>query len=223
MAEMAPPSYQYQLRSFLHRGARWVGRRAALAPGRYGELLERYARLRPATMLEVGVWRGDRSELFLRTNSRLREYVGFDLFEEMTPDQHDAESMGNCYAQALEGVRARLEAARAPNTKVELVRGDTTTTLPEFAARSARRFDFAFLDGGHSLSTVESDWNEVRRLLAPGGTCIFDDYYLERDDAGPRRLIEALDPSEWNRDFFQTVDKTEFGNYITMVSVSPRT
>ena len=83
------------------RGVRWFERRTRLAPGRYGELLERYSQLKPRRMLEIGVWRGDRSEQFVRLNEKLEHYVGFDLFEEMTDERHDLESMGDCHAQPM--------------------------------------------------------------------------------------------------------------------------
>jgi hypothetical protein len=210
------------LRKLLNKGARRVERTTSIAPGRYGELIERYVKLRPRSAIEVGVWRGDRGVLFLQLNPELEEYVGFDLFENMTTDQHVSESMGKCYAEKYETVFSRLTAARHQGTRVQLERGNTHVTLPAFATTARPIYDFAFIDGGHSLETIENDWRCIEHVLSATGTCIFDDYYLERDDIGAKRLIDGLDSALWCKDFFGLIDKTEFANYITMVAVSRR-
>jgi hypothetical protein len=209
-----------RMRTLVSKTAGRIARRSALAPGRYAELIDRYVGLRVRKMIEVGVWRGDRSSLFLALNPALEDYVGFDLFQDITRDQYAAESMGTCFPEQFDVVLARLHAARSARTTVTLVRGNTHDTLPAFvSSRRERLYDFALIDGGHSVETITNDWQSTERVLTEQGTCIFDDYYLERDDMGAKRLIDGLDPAVWSREFFGTIDRTVSGNFITMVAV----
>ena len=76
---------------------------------RYRELVHRFIQRCPTRMIEVGVWRGDRSCEFLKAIPGLREYVGFDLFEQMTADVHQHEGMANCFAVTMDDVQERLD------------------------------------------------------------------------------------------------------------------
>ena len=189
---------------------------------RYKELIARFDSHQPERMLEIGVWKGDRAEMCLSLGRRLVEYVGFDLFDEMTDQCHESEGMGNCFAQPLDAVRSRLLEKKREHTTLRLVKGDTQVTLPAFLASSKVKYDFVFVDGGHSCDTIASDWRYVSQLLAVQGVCIFDDYYLETDAIGAKMLVDHLDTEVWARDFFQAITLTPEGHYVTMVAVSRR-
>jgi hypothetical protein len=171
-------------------------------------------------MIEIGVWRGDRAVRFLTHGEQLVEYVGFDLFEGMTDELHEKEGMAACFFQYMDKVQERLLSVSRPETIVSLIKGNTKQTLPEFTASCQNCYDFIFIDGGHSLDTIENDWKYASLALAPDGVCIFDDYYLENETIGCKFLIDNLNERQWEKDFFRGIEKTKEGHYITMVAIT---
>ena len=83
--------------------------------------------------------------------------------------------------------KLRLDKA---NINHKLIIGDTKNTLKKFSPD--RYIDFVFIDGGHSIETIESDWNYINRLMGKQTVVIFDDYYENRDDFGCKNLIDNL-------------------------------
>jgi predicted O-methyltransferase YrrM len=87
-----------------------------------------------------------------------------DLIDDMYPDQHT------------------------------LIVGDSTMTVPRFAREvENKRFDMAFIDGGHSYKVAKADLLNMRKLLRNGGPLIMDDTTPFRTyGQGPHRAwIEA--------------------------------
>lgn len=193
-------------------------------PSRYEHLLWLARQQNPSSLVEIGVWRGDRSVQFLENLPDLNRFVGLDLFEEMQDDTFQAESMGKCFPTTRDAVQARLEAAaRGLGASVELLKGPTQETLPELVRRGAEKFDFIYLDGGHSLETIANDWRWSAQLVAPKGVVVFDDYYLNDSTRGAKPLIDSLlrNPHYEVRFFPMNEDIMEHLQ-ITMVSVRPR-
>jgi len=156
---------------------------------RYEELLHMVAKERPERILEIGTWNGNRAIEMCQFGA---EYVGFDLFEEAT-DETDAEEMNVKAHHNVGDVREKLiEAGVVAN----LIPGNTNETLPAYRENSGGcPFDFAFIDGGHSIETIQSDWNTVRHLMKPGGLVVFDDYYegpIDTDKFGANKVVEML-------------------------------
>lgn len=164
------------------------------------------------TILEVGVFAGQRSEEMIKHCLEVRKlpavsFAGFDLFEDMTPDRNIAEFGKPRLAPRMEKVRARLISNRV---LVSLFRGDTLETLPVAKSLFRGVVDFVFLDGGHSLETIASDWSHVKEMLAPGGICLFDDYYDDRNDVGCKHLIDSLkDDPVWDAKALDPIDRVE--------------
>lgn len=77
-------------------------------------------------------------------------------------------------ARASQGER-NVRAAAAGS--LELCWGDSHVILPQLCARG-ERFDLIFIDGGHRYDDVFVDFHFSRRLVAPGGTVVFDDTWL---------------------------------------------
>jgi hypothetical protein len=162
-------------------------------PNRYEHMLGLFREQNPVAMIEIGVWRGDQSLQFLTQGKALKRYVGFDLFEGMTGEVFKAESMGNCVPHSEAWVMQRLKPiAQHRGCSVELVAGPTERTLTRYAAEHPAQFDFIYIDGGHSLETVENDWKASEQLLAPGGLIVLDDYYLNDATRGARPLVDRL-------------------------------
>jgi predicted O-methyltransferase YrrM len=61
--------------------------------------------------------------------------------------------------------------------KVQFIVAASDVALPELA-RSGRRVDLAFIDGGHGFPTPILDWHYANLMLEPGGVCVFDDIQL---------------------------------------------
>ncbi len=184
-------------------------RRRRIYPARYAHVFECVERARPRRLLEIGVFRGQRALQMIETAriwqaARDIDYVGFDLFEEYSPDKYQSELSDP--PLSLQAIQDKLAATGA---QVELVKGDSTVTVPAFA-RSGRRVDFCYIDGGHSFATIEADWNNVKDLVDPGGVVVFDDYYhnpeMTAQSYGCQQLMDQLRAAGRRVEVFPTTD-----------------
>jgi hypothetical protein len=142
-----------------------------LEAGRYAYLPRIIDAVRPRTIVEVGTWSGHRALQMVRTalkHSASVQYHGFDLFEAARIVDDEREKNVKPHF-ALEDVRALLDrfALDNPGFEFSLVQGDTRHSLPEIAA------DFVFIDGGHSVETIRSDFARLRA----SAVVLLDDYY----------------------------------------------
>ena len=137
---------------------------------RYTQLTLACWHAQPEAILEIGTWNGERALQLLQCAPRAR-YYGFDLFEDAT-DATDAEEMNVKPHNALAAVQQRLAGYEA-----QLFKGNTRTTLAAFN----EPVDFVWMDGGHSVETIASDWAHVRRLALPEAEIYLDDYYTGPD------------------------------------------
>jgi len=153
---------------------------------RYQELIEIVQKRKPERILEIGTWNGNRAIELCQFGA---SYVGFDLFETASDETDEIEKNVKAH-NSLEDVSERLKAA---NVNAHLIEGNTRLTLPTYTGEP---FDLAFIDGGHSVETIQSDWQAVRKLMKPGGLVVFDDYYEgmseeDLDKWGANRVLEA--------------------------------
>jgi predicted O-methyltransferase YrrM len=137
------------------------------AKTRYDQLLELIDEHKPKSIVEIGVWNGANAirmiKRALRYNTKIT-YTGYDLFEEATPrtDTEEFNVKGHNRERAV-AAYIKAETGIVP----VLVKGNTRNTLvPTFA-------DFVFLDGGHSIATIASDYERVRNSKV----VVLDDYY----------------------------------------------
>lgn len=136
---------------------------------RYQELIHLCWAINPKRVLEIGTWNGDRA---IQLCARGAEYVGFDLFEDAT-DETDYEEMNVKAHHNRKDVEEKLDKA---DVKHILIKGNTKETLARYNGRR-EPFEFVFIDGGHSVETIRSDWENVKRLTTKGSVVVFDDYY----------------------------------------------
>jgi hypothetical protein len=147
--------------------------------------------------LEVGTYDGHRARKLLadwleRGPDYFANYAGFDLWEDMTPERNKEELSKSRLPPSMEQVR-KLLSALGPRIGVYLNRGDTRKTLcGTLLAHYTPPFDLIFMDGGHSLDTVASDWSHLAHAVKPGTIVLLDDYYVNRDDVGCKPLVSAL-------------------------------
>ena len=153
---------------------------------------------KPKSILEVGTYKGyraiDMSARAIQYNSV--HYYGYDLFEDITPKMQVAEFSHDDWGIESE-VRKELSQFRLDcllNNKntfnYTLIRGNTRETLV-----NCDPVDFVWLDGGHAIETIISDYNNVKESKC----IVFDDYWeyisnFSPDDiVGCNSLIDQLD------------------------------
>lgn len=117
-------------------------------------------------------------------------YIGIDLFESMSKDRQKEEIGKSKMAPSFKKVEQRI---RDTDYKFRLFHGDSRQILPEIILHGlVPQQDFIFIDGGHSIETVRSDWSCVRGLMHDSTVVMFDDYYHHNEKLGPRPLIDEL-------------------------------
>jgi len=158
--------------------------------GRYETLINEVAKRQPKTILEVGTHMGNSAIAMVNKAREYNDdvfYYGFDIFDWANKDFMKQEFNGKV-PPTLSRVRKRL---KKENITHKLTIGNTTNTLPKFSPD--RYIDFVFIDGGHSLETIESDWNNIKYFMDDETVVIFDDYYENRIDVGCKNLIDKLE------------------------------
>ena len=169
-------------------------------PRRYVNLFRTIYQRRCGSIVEIGTWTGIHAEQMIRVAAaradvRAVRYIGFDLFEDLTDEQFRQE-----FSKRPPGHDAVLRRLRATGADIRLVRGNTRVTLPASASLLAGA-DFVFIDGGHSIETITSDFNAVTNAVNPGTPIILDDYYVdpapELAGLGCQPLIDALDRTQY--------------------------
>ena len=105
---------------------------------------------------------------------------------------------------ALEVVRGKLEKT---NAEIHLYKGYTEDTLPK-VVNELPKADFVFIDGGHSIETIENDWKYVQEVMDEKTIVIFDDYW-NREDAGCKKVIEGIDRTKFEVEILPIQDKFE--------------
>lgn len=193
------------------------------SPQRYRELLDRAAQMPQfERWMEIGVWRGDRAVEIAQLYPNA-EYVGFDLFESATAETDEREKnvkphfAGQDVAQRLEDNKIRAM----------LVGGDTRETLPAFAAEHPEvKADLIFIDGGHSVDTIQSDFLNAQRMVSERGWIVFDDYYhgeeIDTDKYGCNKIVDSLDPAGWVIEPGEYLDPVQGGGEVSIVAVRRR-
>lgn len=136
---------------------------------RYETLLHIIHVFQPKTIVEVGTWSGHNAIRMLKqvqSYSAYSRYCGFDLFEDATAETDALEK--NVKPHNLEAhVRNYIKQHVAG--EVTLIKGNTRETLRAQKCDA----DFAFIDGGHSVETIESDYEALKHVPV----IVLDDYY----------------------------------------------
>lgn len=151
---------------------------------RYEQLHAAVMHKQPTAILEVGTWNGARAKTMLTLSPRSK-YYGFDLFEDATDETDKAEFNVKRHNSLAE------VADRLAGYDVQLFKGNTRETLAKFD----EPVDFVWLDGGHSVETIRSDWENIQRVLIPGAWVFFDDYYtgpIDTSRMGCNEIVKDL-------------------------------
>ena len=152
---------------------------------RYNHLTEIIRRIKPQRILEIGTYKGKHARQMIEEALHYGsvEYYGFDLFERPPLEEHASRKV----PPPMEKVQGKLEKTGA---KIFLYKGNTRATLGE---AKLPLMDFIFIDGGHSVETVRSDWKHCEGLMHERTVAVFDDYW-NSGDAGCKQIIDDLPP-----------------------------
>ena len=173
-----------------------------VGPKRYKQLADVIRHYKFSRILETGTWNGGRAiEMALAAFDNVDKvyYEGYDLFED-ADEFTDRIEMNTKPHNLYEAVNNRLKEFKAfvkekmnKDFEFKLVKGDTRVTLKE-----QKDFDIAYLDGGHSLATVQHDYNMTKNI----SVVVFDDYFT-KDDKGK----EVVDVHKGTNKVFDALNK----------------
>lgn len=186
---------------------------------RYSQLIPLIEQVKPKHIVEVGTWNGLRAMMMAEEALKHQEsvhYSGFDLFEEAT-DQTDADELNVKAHFSGKDVADRLEkfAEANPGFSWELFAGNSRETLPNFKFEPEETF--AFIDGGHSIETIRSDFS----CLEKAKMVVLDDFY-EPDERGCPDLTKfgcnaVLEGRKFH--LLQTKDPVKDGGTVQMAAI----
>lgn len=186
--------------------------------GRYQNLITEIQKCKPRTIVEVGTWNGRHAAAMIneaqKYQKELVKYYGYDLFEDFSSSADEF-----CPKKPA----SRNEVVNYLNKNAtgywELIQGDTWETL--WDSQPKEPIDFVFLDGGHSISTIENDWLAVREMIHSESIILFDDYYKDKElskTVGCRQLIMRLSKEGWKTEKLKPMDKPLGGISIIKVT-----
>ena len=189
-------------------------------PKRYWQLFWLIIRIKPRKIMEIGTWTGDRAVTMINLakhhhNAREVDYYGFDLFGQMTTDIFVEEK--SKWPPTQQEAFTKLSSTGA---SIHLFQGDTMKVLPEVVLKLPK-MDFIFIDGGHSLDTIANDWHWASQLMHDKTVVVFDDYWLNRTDAGCKTTVDGIDRRLYRVILLPIIDKfkkTNFGPLKTKLA-----
>lgn len=178
---------------------------------RYDTIVDLIKIFKPQSIVETGTWCGSNASRMITAAQQFHKeisYTGYDLFEDAT-DQTDTEEFNvkpHCKMAEVEGILKRTGA------KINLIKGNTRHTIRFHMA------DFAYIDGGHSLETIENDYEALKRC----NLIVLDDFYTPDEQGrmpdikrvGCNLLVDRLPHAIIN-----SRDPVEGGGYVNLALV----
>ena len=191
---------------------------------RYNYLWEYIEKFNISSIMEIGTYTGDHALKMIETAEKLNStktvhYYGFDVFEDMTKELFDYEVAK--WPSSMSEIHLKLSNTTAD---VELIKGNSNITLPLFIERNKNiHIDLIFIDGGHSVETMQSDWNNISKIIDDDTIVLCDDYLVYSDGTAPtwgsRQVIDNLDKLEWDIKILPNSDFLNAGMYTHIVEV----
>ena len=168
-----------------------VGRTILMSAARYHDLFSLIKHYKRKNILEVGTWNGETAAGMIEAafqNSDEVHYTGIDLFEDATNETDEKEFNVKAH-YSKKAVSLKFEAlakeyeGEGKKLTYYLIKGDSKDKLKVLKDKSICGLynifpDFVFIDGGHSLETIKSDFNYCKNIPV----IIMDDYYTEDID-----------------------------------------
>ncbi len=192
---------------FLRNLEKMKGVERALKYDQIFEIIEKY---KCKKIMEIGTAKGIRALEMIRIAQKFHkayqvEYFGFDIFEMMNKEIFKKEVSKQ--PLTLKDLQKKLDITDA---KVKLFSGFTEQTMPSVISKLPK-MDLVFIDGGHSIETIENDWKYTQKVMDKNTIVIFDDFWSgkwgQRKDAGCQNLVNKLDKSIYNVKILPIQDK----------------
>jgi glycosyltransferase involved in cell wall biosynthesis len=182
-------------------------------------------------ILEVGTYDGENAIGMIKTSRVLEsqiEYYGFDLFKPNTEEQIKTElSWG--YHNPPDVAEVLLKLKKRTRAHSMLYSGDSNYTFQfmrehEGAYGVFSPMDLIYIDGGHSPETIRSDWWNAEKLMHDHTVVFFDDYFIDREDAGCAFLEKEINKDKYDVAVVGEIDDYtgEFGPMKTRLMVVAR-
>jgi len=189
----------------------------------YRGLFEVIKEIVPANIMEIGTSSGQTAIGMIRVAGQFSEedqiaYYGIDLFESGKPSQWELEFTGGYIPPAKADVEARLRAETAAD--INLVAFDSKL-LHDVPAEERLKMDLIFIDGGHSLETVASDWEYAKSSMHEKTVVVLDDYFPELPFIGAKTVVDNIDRSVFDVKIMPEIDDYthSFGRLRTQLVV----
>tara|TARA_B100001121_G_scaffold302724_1_gene315662 strand:- start:1435 stop:2082 length:648 start_codon:yes stop_codon:yes gene_type:complete len=186
---------------------------------RYSNLLINILIERPKSILEVGVYNGNRAlEMIQAARVFYNEinYYGFDLFEDFQKNILEKE-----YSK-IPISRKKITNKLSHYGTIKLYKGFTEKTLPKFLKKKIL-VDFIFIDGGHAIKTIENDWKYCSKLMRKNSLVIFDDYYLGNKNLlskfGSNKTYKKISINNYHKALLPFVDEFDKKYYLQRIKM----
>ena len=191
---------------------------------RYTNLTHEIVKTGTTNIIELGVCNGINAELMIRAAQKYNiccepasiysknvidqpwdiTYYGFDLFEaEIDSIVGEDIPVEGLWAAPLSvsDIRKKLEKTEAD---IRLFPGSTFDTLPLFVSHFRnRKFDFIFIDAGHSFEAQRNDWHYVQKLMNNDTVVLIDDYLEKGHIEGGKEWGVTAAVNEIDRDLYK--------------------
>lgn len=130
---------------------------------------------KPKVILEIGTWNGHNAARMMNEIGKDAKvkYIGFDLWEDIDELEGINELEHNAKGRTTEEETRKY----LKSYDIELIKGNTRETLPEYIKGKKPFVDMCVIDGGHSQGTIKSDFLTVLNIMRPTGVIFMDDYY----------------------------------------------
>ena len=172
---------------------------------RYSDILIEVLKTKPKKIVEIGIYKGKRSKEIIQAakifNDQV-EFYGFDLFEMIKENIIKNELSKKPLS------KKEIYTNLSKYCKVKLFKGYSNYTLPKLKNVKA---DFIFIDGGHRVKTIQTDWEKCLKLIQKGTVIIFDDFYLENkkliENFGCNKIVNGISGKKFKKKLFNKTDK----------------
>jgi len=124
----------------------------------------------PATMAEVGVWKGDFAARVLERNPGIQRYYMLDPWANLPDWNKPANVAPEEFTEIYDEAMAKTAFAQS---RITVLRGRTKEVCHEIPDAS---LDIAYIDGDHTLRGITIDLVQMLPKVKPGGLLTGDDF-----------------------------------------------
>mgnify|MGYP001243309835 CR=1 FL=1 len=192
----------------------------------YVGLFEAIKCYQPRTILEIGTSAGDTAIGMIRTAGlKVPEneitYWGIDLFECGSDEVWDEEFTGGYRPPKLDMVYEKIK--RETKAKINLLAVNSNNLTSKHLEEMGVP-DLIYIDGGHSVITIQHDWLLAKEIAGPNTVIVFDDYFTEMPFVGCKVVVDAINKDEFDVKLRPELDTYThpFGRLITGLAIVSR-